>query len=170
MHDNDITAFRDRLTAITAGLLGAQDGAARMVPMSHQMREGDPTIWFITAHDTDLAQAAEQGRTPATYVIGEGCKGLYAVIHGNLFQNYEADLLEALWSPVADSWFEGGKNDPRVCLLGLAPTSGEIWLTPTSGLSFAFNILRAQVTGDQPDMGRHANLSGDDLSRVRMHA
>lgn len=166
MTNDDIATFRERLTAISAGLLGTDGGAARMVPMSHQLRDDDATIWFITARDTDLAEASEQGRPAATYVIAEGGEGLYAVIHGALVQNNDPALRDELWSTVADSWFEGGKDDPKVCILGLVPDSAEVWLTPTSGLSFAFNVLRAQVTGEQPDLGSHGTLSGADLERA----
>lgn len=170
MNEEDIARFWDRLSAVNAGLLGTESGAARMVPMSHQLRDGDATIWFITARDTDLAEAAEQGRIAASYSIAEGSEGLYAVVHGALIQNNDAALRDELWSTVADSWFKGGKNDPDVCILGLVPKSAEVWLTPTSGLSFAFNVVRAQVTGEQPDMGSHGKLSEADLVRHRSPA
>lgn len=49
MDDADIETLWDRLKGVNAGLLGSRSGAARMVPMSHQLRDGDATIWFITA-------------------------------------------------------------------------------------------------------------------------
>lgn len=168
MTEDETAPFWERLGSITAGVLGTQNGAARMVPMSHQLRAGDGTIWFITARDTDLAEAAEHGGTPAVYVVAEGGKGMYAVIHGDLMQNTDPALRDDLWSLVADSWFTGGRTDPKVCVLGLVPTCAEVWLTPTSGLSFAFNVLRAQVTGQQPDMGIHASLSAEVLARGRV--
>jgi general stress protein 26 len=167
MTEDDIATFWERLAAVNAGLLGTQSGAARLVPMSHQLREGDATIWFITARDTDLAEAAEQGQPPASYLIAEGSEGLYAVIRGELIQNNDPALRDELWSTVADSWFDGGKDDPKVCILGLVPETAEVWLTPTSGLSFAYNVVRAQLTGAQPDMGSHGTLTAEDLVRSR---
>lgn len=170
MNDTDIATFWDRLSDINAGLLGTNNGAARMVPMSHQVLAGDPTIWFITARDTDLAEAVEHGPTPASFVVAEGGSGLYAIISGALAQNKDAALRDTLWSTVADSWFKGGKSDPDVCIIGLSPATAEVWLTPTSGLSFAFNVVRAQVTGEQPDMGSHGTLAQADLARRRIAA
>jgi len=167
MTEDDKDMFWKRLAGVSAGLLGTQSGAARMVPMSHQLRDGDSTIWFITARDTDLAEAAANGRTNASYMVAEGGKGLYAVIQGELIQNNDPALRDALWTTVADSWFKGGKTDPQVCILGLVPDSAEVWLTTTSGLGFAFNVLRAQVTGDQPEMGSHGTLTGAELARHR---
>ncbi len=165
MTDSNIATFWERLGDTTAGLLGTDDGKARMVPMSHELRDKDTTIWFITSHETDLAQAAKQGRVASTYALADGKNGVYATIKGDLVQNNDAALREDLWSPVADTWFDGGKDDPDVCIIGLIPHSAEAWLTTTSGLSFAYNIVRAKVTGDQPDLGDHFELSQADLAQ-----
>ena len=167
MDNDDIARFWERLKAINAGFLGTESGSARMVPMSHTLLDGDATIWFITARDTDLAEAVEHGSADASYIVGEGSEGLYAAIHGELVRNNDPDLRDALWSTAVDSWFEGGKEDPQVCVLGLRPARAEIWLTTTSGLSFAYNILRAQVTGKQPDIGSHGEVSGAELAQSR---
>lgn len=165
MTDSNTATFWDRLADTTAGLLGTDDGKARMVPMAHELRNQDTTIWFITSHDTDLAQAAKQGRIAATYALADGDNGLYAVVKGDLIQNNDAALRDALWSTTVDSWFEGGKDDPAVCIIGLIPNAAEVWLTTTSGLSFAYNIVRAELTGDKPDLGEHFELSQADLAR-----
>lgn len=167
MQDDEIKDFWERLEEINAGLLGLAGGDARLVPMSHQLRDGDGTIWFITGRDTDLAQAVAGGDGRARYVLADRGKGLYAVVTGQLTLNDNKAVLDDLWSVVADSWFDGGKDDPDVCVLALSPETAEIWLTPTSGLTFAFGILRAQLTGEQPDMGSHATLSGAQLVRGR---
>lgn len=170
MTDDDIERFWERLESVNAGLLGTASGAARMVPMSHQLRDGDPTIWFITARDTDLAEAVEHGDSAATYVLADGSKGLYCVLQGRLIENRDPALRDDLWSVVADSWFAGGKDDPDVCILGLTPDSAEVWLSPTSGLSFLWGVARAQLTGTQPDMGSHGKLGAGDLTRLRRAA
>jgi len=165
MSADDNHDFWDRLESINAGLLGTKDGAANIVPMSHQLRDGDSTIWFITARDTDLAQATATGSAAATYMIAEGGKGLYAVIEGDLAQNNDPALRDELWSTVADSWFDGGKDDPDVRIIGLTPRTANVWVTTTSGVAFAFQIARAEITGHEPDVGRHFTLSGPDFAR-----
>lgn len=169
-HETDTAAFWDRLSDINAGLLGTDDGAARMVPMSHQLLDGDPTIWFITSRDTDLAQAVQDGAQPAIFALAEGGKGLFAIIRGTLAANHDPAMRDALWSTMADSWFEQGKSDPEVCILALSPADAEVWLPPTSGVQVAFNVVRAQVTGEQPDMGSHVTLTQADLVRGRAAA
>ena len=165
MQDDEIKDFWKRLKGINAGLLGHVGGPARLVPMSHQLRDGDDAIWFITGRDTDLVRAVESGDGRARYVVADGGKGLYAVLTGQLSLNDDKAVLDDLWSVVADSWFDGGKDDPDVRVLAFTPDTAEVWLTPTSGLTFAFGILRAQLTGEQPDMGSHATLSAAQLVR-----
>lgn len=170
MEDDEIEMFWERLGGINAGLLGTKSGAARLVPMSHQLRKGDPTVWFITARDTDVARAAAAGDADALYVVAEGGKGLYAVIEGRLAISNDPQLRDDLWSVVADSYFEDGKDDPDVCILGLTADRAEVWLTPTSGIVFAFGLVRAQLTGQQPDTGSHGEVAGADLARLRRSA
>ncbi len=88
-----------------------------------------------------------------------------AVIQGELIQNNDPALRDDLWSTVADTWFENGKDDPDVCILGLVPKAAEVWITPTSGLTFAFHIAWAKLAGDQPEMGSHGMLDEADLLR-----
>ena len=170
MDNDDICDFWKRLESINAGLLGTSGGAARMVPMSHQLRDGDSTLWFITAHDTDLARAVAGGDGQAEYALADGGKGLYAVVTGKLSRNDDKALRDELWSTVADSWFDGGKDDPDICILGLVPDTAEVWLTPTSGLTFAYGILRAKLTGQQPDIDSHGKLSATELASSRLAA
>lgn len=170
MRDDDIAMFWRRLATVHAGLLGTCCGAARMVPMCHQLRDRDTTIWYITARDTDLAEAAEQTRVPAMYHIADEGRGLFAVIEGDLILRNDPAIRDDLWSVAADSWFRGGKTDPKVCVLGLVPSAAEIWLTPASGLTFAVNVVRAQLTGAELNMGSHAKLSRQDLAQLRLSA
>lgn len=167
MSTDNIAEFWSRLAGINAGFLGTEDEQARPVPMSHQLRDGDATVWFITARDTDLAREVARGSTRATYLIAGERKGLYAVLAGDLHQNDDPALRDELWSVVADSWFDRGKDDPDICVLGLTIAQAEVWLTPASGLKFAFSVIKAQATGAPPDMGTHFEATGAELAAGR---
>ena len=149
--------FWDRVDAVNAGMLDATDGD-RMVPMSHYSDRASNALWFITASGTHVVEAVEQGSKDCVYILADGGKGLYAQVKGALSLSRDHAKLEALWNPVADAWFEGGKTDPDVRLLCFAVTGAEVWITPTSGVRFLFKVAKAQLTGTQPDMGDHFTL------------
>jgi general stress protein 26 len=149
--------FWDRIGSVKAGML-AVEADGRMVPMTHNADADQNTLWFISAQGNDLVTAAETGPMPARYVVADGSHGLYAHLNGALSLSNDRAKLEALWNLVADSWFEGGKDDPDVRLLAFRLDGGEVWATTASGVVFLFQVAKARVTGAKPDGGTHFTL------------
>lgn len=149
--------FWNRVSSVNSGMLDATDGM-RSVPMSHYPDQAAKVLWFITAQGTDLVESVTDGPRDATYIVSDAAKGIYADLHGTLELSQDKAKLEELWSTVADAWFEGGKDDPDIRLLRLNIDAGEVWITPTSGITFMLGIARAQLMGTSPDMGNHFTL------------
>ena len=149
--------FWDRVASVNAGMLDATNGL-RSVPMSHYADRGTNCLWFIAAKGTDVVDAVAASAQSATYIVADAAKGIYADLRGMLSLSHDRAKLDDIWSTVADAWFEGGKDDPDVRLLCFAIGTGEVWVTPTSGITFMFGIVRAQLTGTPPDMGTHFTL------------
>ena len=146
--------FWDRIETVNAGMLDVADGT-RWVPMSHTADRSANTLWFLTAAGTQIAEATEGGPTSAAYVLADNGKGLFANVSGTLALSHDRTKLEEIWNPIAAAWYDGGIDDPDLRMLSFVVTSGEVWVTPTSGIRFMFNIAKAQLTGTDPDMGDH---------------
>lgn len=153
----DRQSFWKRLDAINAGMLGTAP-ALHFVPMSHHADPDADALWFITAQGTELTQAAASGPVDAMYLIGDASGKLWARIAGQLEQSQDHAKLEQIWSAVASAWFEQGKADPDLRLLKLSLTGAEVWSTP-GGLGFLYEIAKARLTGEKPDMGEHFTLT-----------
>ncbi len=153
----DNTVFWDRVEKVNAGMLDT-GGEARFVPMSHTADRAANTLWFITAQGTALVEAVQSGQTDAAYIVADSAGGLFARLSGTLTLSTDRAKLEELWNPVAATWFDGGIDDPDIRMLAFHIGTGEVWVTPQSGLRFMFNIAKAKVTGDEPDMGDHFTL------------
>lgn len=151
------TEFWDRIATVNAGML-APEGSDRWVPMSHHADPAGNRLWFITAKGTDIVDHLEAGPTACAYVLADNAKGLFAQVTGKLALSDDRAKLEELWGVIVETWFEGGIDDPAVRLMSMEVTGGEVWLTPTSGIRFMFNIAKARITGDDPDMGEHFSL------------
>ncbi|WBU64972.1 pyridoxamine 5'-phosphate oxidase family protein [Paracoccus aerodenitrificans] len=146
--------FWKRLESIRTGMLEV-DG--RFLPMSHNLIEGDPNLWFITAKDTPMAQAAEQGAR-ARYLICSDGKGVYADIEGVLAVSSDMQKLDEIWNIVASSWFEEGKRDPDLLLVSYAPGKAETWMSEAGALGFLYQVAKSKISGEKPDMGAHTTL------------
>jgi len=146
--------FRERLDEINVGMLAAGD--ARAVPMSHYLDKDADTVWFITANGTDLAKTAQTG-AKAEYTVCSNNEKLHARIDGELQAVTDPAKLEELWNAIAGAWFEDGKRDDDVQLLRMKLTEAEVWVTRGSA-AFLYEIAKAQMTGDKPDMGDHGTI------------
>lgn len=147
--------FWDRMEDVRAVMIATKT-TGKMVPMSPNVDDDAPgKVWFITAKGTDLAKAAMAGHQDADMVVADAGTGLYAHVTGSLDVCQDDHALDEVWSFVADAWFEGGKQDPDVCLLAFTPIEAELWITPQSGVKFLYEIAKANLTGDKPDSGEH---------------
>ncbi len=140
-----------KLGSFKSGMLTC--GTARFVPMSHNVDSGQMHLWFITASGTEIAEAAAK-QVPATYIIASEADNYFLRAEGTCEKVVDSAKLKELWNPVVDSWFEGGIDDPDVRLIRFDLRSAEAWET-TGTVGFAYQMIKAKVTGNQPDLGRH---------------
>ncbi len=156
MTDSLKEKFWDRLEDTRAGMLAT--GESRSVPMSHYVDddEKDNALWFITAKGTSVAKAAADGAS-AEYIISSSDEALYARIDGRVSAVNDPAKLEKLWNGVAAAWFEDGKQDSDVQLVRMDLTEAEVWATGGS-LKFLYEIAKAHLTDEKPDMGEHGTL------------
>lgn len=146
--------FWDHLDDVQAGMLAV--GRSRAVPMSHYVDREANALWFITAQGTDIATSLEAQAADAVYIIASGNGQLYARIHGQASLSNDREKLDELWNAIADAWFDG-ERDPDIRLVKIALSEAEVWTTP-GGLGFLYQIAKANVTGEEPDMGAHGTL------------
>lgn len=147
--------FWDRLEDCRSGML---DVGGRAMPMTHNLEPEDGNIWFLTAKGTDMADAAFAGDA-ARYIVCNDDKAIYAQVDGTLAAVDDAQKLDEVWSAMASLWFDEGKRDPDLVLVRLSPAKAEVWLGPESGIKFLWSAAKAKVTGEEPDMGDHFELT-----------
>ncbi len=147
--------FWSHLDGVQAGMLAI--GNARPVPMSHYADREARALWFITAKGTDLVDATRDGVKPARYILASGNGKLYARIDGHATLSNDRAKLDEIWNVIADSWFEDGKTDGDLALVRVDLNEAEVWIT-NGGMRFLYEIAKAQMTDEKPDMGTHGTL------------
>jgi len=65
---------------------------------------------------------------------------------------------EAYFSPFVKAWFPDGVEDPRLILIKVTPEEAEYWDASSSKIVVLFSMLKAVVTGDTPDLGKHDTI------------
>lgn len=155
MTDSLKEEFWDRIEDVRTGMLGTDD--ARSVPMSHYVDKDANVLWFITAKGTDLAKTAQSGAS-AEYVVISNDEHLYARVDGKVQVVSDPAKLDELWSAIAGAWFEDGRQDDDIQLVRMDLSSAEVWATGGS-LSFLYEVAKAHLTDEKPDMGQHGTIS-----------
>ena len=155
MTDSLKEEFWDRIEDVRTGMLGTDD--ARSVPMSHYVDKDANVLWFITAKGTDLAKTAQSGAS-AEYIVISNDEHLYARVDGKVQAVSDPAKLDELWSAIAGAWFEDGRQDDDIQLVRMDLSSAEVWATGGS-LSFLYEVAKAHLTDEKPDMGQHGTIS-----------
>jgi general stress protein 26 len=146
--------FWGRLDDIRTGMLGTDK--ARAVPMTHYVDKDANALWFITANGTDLAKTAQTGAS-AEYIVISDDEHLYARIDGKVQAVTDPAKLDELWNAIAGAWFEDGRQDDDIQLLRMDLSEAEVWATGGS-LSFLYQVAKAHITDEKPDMGQHGTI------------
>lgn len=146
----------DEIERHQTGMLGLDAHPRHTQPMTAFLeREGD-RLWFFTRSDTDLARALGDGRG-AHFILQT--KDIQAVIHGFLSLEYDRERIDRYWNPVVAAWYPDGKEDPGLTLLRLDCEQAEVWISDAGPVRFAWEIARANATGERPDLGGRSSLN-----------
>ena len=126
----------------------------RARPMHIVQDEFDGILYFFTKkssakvaeinddHDICIAFADPE---EDSYV---SCTGFANVIR-------DQDLIDQFWNPFVAAWFPEGKKSKNVALLEVKITEAELWDSDQSDMVQLFEIAKANLKGETPDMGEN---------------
>jgi len=129
------------------GVDGVEDGFAR--PMAAQIDQDRSPVWFFASADNHIVEAVGEGRRAIATFAAKG--ELYASVRGNLSLSQDRAMVDRLWNPQAEAWFEKGKDDPKLRLLRLDAEMAEIWLDGSSLVAGVKSLLGIDPKTDGKD-------------------
>ena len=142
------------------GMLGVAGGEPRhMQPMTAYVEREANELWFFTYRDTDLVRDVNaSGGHYAMFCVISKDREVYACLGGELEEHFDRERMERYWNPVVAAWYPEGKDDPRLTLLRMRLDDAQMWLSQAGPVRFAFEIAKANMTRDQPDLGGRADI------------
>jgi len=159
MPDNQLTAaeaqhaFWKALKGSNTGLLGLDKAGAISQPMTAFQHEDSTSIWFFSRDDVELVKDVGTG-SAARFEYGSKDQKVWASLTGHLAVTpRDQAIIDKHWNPILSAWYPEGKDDPRLVLLRFDGADGRIWVSDGGLLKFAFEIVKANMTGDTPDSG-----------------
>jgi general stress protein 26 len=109
-------------------------GSGHSQPMTAQtLQDGNSRepIWFFTSKETRLVQELN-GSQRAMLHFASKDHDLFASVQGELVTVDDRTLVDRLWSPFVATWYEGGKEDPKLQLIRFDAEHAQVWLNEHS--------------------------------------
>lgn len=149
----------DILDDTHAVMLGLDKTGHSMQPMAPQVDEDRRGIWFFTKRDSELGSAsANSAANRARICTISPDHDYHACISGAVSEEADRRLIDKFWSPIVAAWFEGGKDDANLILLRFDPAEADIWASSDSVIRFAWEVAKANLTDEQPDVGEKTHV------------
>nr|WP_297458980.1 pyridoxamine 5'-phosphate oxidase family protein [uncultured Halomonas sp.] len=135
-------------------LVTLDDDMPRARPMHLVQDEYDGTLWFFTRASAEKVFEAQADRD-VCLSFSDQESGAYVSLSGKAALTRNRELIEKYWNPFVAAWFPDGKDDPDVALLEIKIQFGEHWKAKESKAFQLYEIAKANVKKDTPDMGEN---------------
>ncbi len=138
----------------TAMLISHDGQDLRARPMGVVQDSFDGTLFFFTKRDAHKVDEVKNEREVCVTFSDEddssyvSCSGLGRVIR-------DQELIDRFWNPFVAAWFPEGKDDENVALLEVHVHKAELWDNDQSAMRNLYEIAKANLTDEMPDMGRN---------------
>jgi len=126
-------------------------------PMGTAKIEEDGSIWFYT-NEYSLKSKEISKENNVLLAYSDPSKNTYLTVKGKAELVDDSVRKEAYFNPFIKAWFPDGPEDPRLILIKVTPEEAEYWDASSSKIVVLFSMLKAVVTGDTPDLGKHDTM------------
>lgn len=138
---------------IKVGMLTTLDGDdLRSRPMHIVQDDYDGTMWFFTKKSAEKCFEVKKEHHVGISFSNQD-DGVYISLSGVAILTQDKSLIDQFWNPFAGAWFENGKDDPDVALLQIKIYKGEHWESEDSKIFQLYEIAKANLTDQTPDLG-----------------
>lgn len=126
--------------------------AQPMTMLNSERMDEDQNVYFILKDTNDIVQAVEAGRNQLGLAFSKPSDDIYVSIsaHGEI--STDRALIDKLWNPWAENWFDG-KDDPSVRVLVAKAVSAEYWNVTDNKVTHLLKVLKGNITSktEEPD-------------------
>ncbi len=113
---------------------------------SEKMNESE-NLYFILKDSNDIVKAVTAGRNQLGLSFAKPSDDIYVSISAHGVITQDRILIEELWNPWAENWFEG-KDDPSVRVLIAQAISAEYWNVTDNKVTHMLKVLKGNITGN----------------------
>lgn len=114
-------------------------------------------IWFFSEKSSDKNKAIENDKDVQLFFLHPG-KSAYLVLNGEAEIILDKKMIEELWTPAAKIWFKEGKDDPKISIIKVTPTTAYYWDNDGNRMINFLKMVASVVTGTNLVSGNQGAL------------
>lgn len=142
---------------IKVGMLVTSDGEEQILrarPMSLVQEAYSGELFFFTSkQDAKWYEVSKNREVCITF--SDPANQAFVSMSGQVKLTDDADLIDRYWNDWAGAWFPEGKEDPNVAMLVIKITSGEHWVNDDNKLKQLYEMVKANLTEEEPNIGEN---------------
>jgi general stress protein 26 len=120
-------------------------------PMSQQKVDERGDIWFVSSKDSNKDQEIDTDPFVQLLFQTSAHSGFLSV-YGVAEIYHDRSKIEELWTPLMKTWFQEGKDDPRISVIRVTPTQAYYWDTKhgdaVAFLKMAVSVVAGKTMDD----------------------
>lgn len=142
------------IKGIKTCMLVTNDETLHGRPMQLVQDDYDNKIWFFTKKSSEkIDEIQDQHKVCLTF--SDNDDGVYVSLTGYAHITQDKNLIDKFWNSVVAAWFPEGKDSDEVALIEVKIEKGEHWDAKNNPISFMYEIAKANVKDQEPEMGDH---------------
>ena len=126
-------------------------------PMAVREVDDEGNLWFISSASSHKNEEIKEDEN-VQLIFAKPASTEYMSVYGKASIFRDQQKIKDLWTPIANAWFDEGKNDPDVTVLKVTPSEAYYWDTPNGKVVTLLKIATAAVTGKTMDTGEQGKL------------
>lgn len=128
-----------------------EEGHLHSVPMTTQNQEFNGIVWFIGSKDSELVKNIAT-RNQVNLGYSNISNNDYVSINGIAENIHAPEILDQLWSPAYEAFFEQGKTDPNIQLIRVICNGAQYW-KGAGKLVTLYKLAKASISGETEQLG-----------------
>ena len=119
-------------------------------PMSLRETDEHGNLWFLSNEKSNKNfEIGEDNRVQLLFMNNGNSE--YLSVFGKAFIYNDKSTIEEKWTPMANAWFQDGKEDPDVSVIRVTPEKTYYWDTKAGKLVSLLSFATAAITGNKSD-------------------
>jgi general stress protein 26 len=126
-------------------------------PMALRQVDDHGNLWFISSRSSNKNFEIQHDNRVQLF-FSKTADNHFLSVYGTALVFKDRSKIEEIWTPIAEAWFEEGKDDPDVTVIKVSTEEAYYWDTKDGKLVSLLKIAAAALTGIRTGGGIEGNI------------